>query len=410
MKVVFIVLDCVRYDHFGCNGNDEIYTPTIDELSHKGCNFKNHFTVAPWTAPSVSAMVTGIYPHRIKSYREHISFPQNVKTIFQYYNGRGHKCASFVKSKNFFGKDSKANEAGYSWELPKMLSWLERNNDQDYFLYLHYWNTHPPYFTRYSKQAWYDGMRKLVELIKTDKEENIQKAKNLYRAAIERASEEFVYSIIEKLDKLNSLEDCLIIITGDHGESWGGRLENIENVDIFGMHGKFLYDEVIHVPLIMHGKDIPSGREISAITRSIDLFPTLLEYTNLAVDTSGKYLQIDGNSLLPIITGEDSIERECFISTNYLDKMQELVINEIVQKFAVRDKEWKIIYNRDKATFELYNIIKDRGEKKDLKNSEGKKFSEYQEKLNYYLKTIDFSNGEEDKKVLTQKLKNLGYI
>ena len=410
MKVVFIVLDCVRYDHFGCNGNDKIYTPTIDRLAGRGCNFHKHFSAAPWTSPAVASLLSGIYPHRLGMFKNHQSFPDNVKSIFKYYKEKNKPVASFVKSKNFFGEDSEANEAGYSWELPKMLRWLERNNDQDYFLYLHYWNTHTPYFTKYSKQAWYDGMRKLLELIKTGKEEGIQKAKNLYRAAIERASEEFIYAIVEKLDKLNSLEDCLIIITSDHGESWGGRLENIENIDLFGMHGKSLYDEVIHIPLIIHGKDIPSGRKISAITRSIDLFPTLLEYTNSAVDTSGKYLQIDGKSLWPIITGKDSIDRECFISTTYLDKMQELVINEIIQKFAVRDKEWKIIYNQVKGTFEFYNIIKDTGEKKDLKNSKKKKFSEYQKKLNHYLKTSDFSIGGEDKKVLMQKLKNLGYI
>jgi len=410
MKVVFILLDCVRYDHFGCNGNEEIYTPTIDALSQKGCNFKKHFTVATWTAPSVSAIVTGIYPHRIKSYKEHISFPQNIKTIFQYYNENGLKAASFVKSKNFFGDNSGANETGYSWNIHDILKWLEANDDCDYFLYLHYWNTHFPYFTKFSKEGWYDGVKKLITLLRHGSEKERKLVKELYRFSIERASEEFIYAIVEKLEKLKSLDDTLLVITSDHGESWGERLENIKDVDIFSMHGKFLYDEVIWTPLIMSGKVIPSGKEISTMTRSIDLFPTLLELNDLKVNTSAEYMEIDGKSLLPVIQGRESAERECFVSTAYLDKMQELVVNEVVQKFALRDQEWKIIYNKDKKTFEFYNVLKDPYERNNLVNIEANNFKRYKERINCYLKRVDFLQEEDSKRILTQRLKDLGYI
>jgi len=409
MKTIIILLDCVRFDYLGCNGNDTVYTPTIDNLANNGCNFKQHFSVAPWTSPSVSSLLTGIYPHRLKIYKEHQSFPENVKSIFKYYKENKIHFGSFVKSKNFLGQDNESNESGYSWDINGMLKWIEKYNDEDYFLYLHYWNTHLPYFTKFSKEAWYKDVFKLIEILKKGDEREKFKVKELYKFAIERASEEFIYAIVEKLDKLNTLKDSLIIITADHGESWGERLKNKNKLDLFGMHGKYLYDEIIHIPLILYGKNIPSGEKIYTMTRNIDLFPTIIEANNWEVDNSSKYLEINGESLLPVINGEEKEDRECFISTSYLDKMQENIINEVIQKYAYRDKEWKVIYNKDSETYELYNLINDPGEKQNLIKKEIKIFNKYDEKLKSFL-TSDKKVTEEEKEMIEKRLKHLGYI
>lgn len=409
MKVICIVLDCARYDHFGCNGNESIYTPTIDELARKGCTFHNHFSAAPWTSPSVASLLSGIYPHKLGMFRNHQSFPDNTRSIFQYYNSAGKSFGSFVKSNNFFGQDDQAGVAGFSWDLPGMLRWIEQHNDQDYFLYLHYWNTHLPYFTRYSKNAWYDGMLKLVEMIKTGDAKNIEKAKNLYRASIERASEEFIYSIIEKLDNLKSLDDSLIVITGDHGESWGQRLQGQEPLDLFGMHGKSLYDEVLHIPLIIFGKDIPPGKDISNLTRSVDIFPTLLEMNGWDIDNSGQYLPIDGKSLQPVMSGTEEKCRICFASTAYLDEMQENVITEVIEKHACRDNKWKFIHDKQKNTYELYDIINDPGETCDVKEKQSAIFQKFKDILQGYIDQGQSADNL-DINILASKLKNLGYM
>ncbi len=410
MKVVFIVLDCVRYDYLGCNGNDEIYTPTIDELARKGCNFKNHFTAAPWTSPSVSSMATGVYPHRLNMFKNHQSFPQNVKSIFRYYKEKNRTVASFVKSENFFGNDSEANETGCSWESQKILDWLVNHNDEDYFLYLHYWNTHPPYFTRYSKEGWYDGMFKIVELIKTGNAKNIQKAKDLYKSSIERASEEFIYSIVEKLDKMNALDDTLLVITADHGESWGERLENKKDLDLFGMHGTFLYDEVIHIPLIMSGGSITTEKDVAVMTRSVDIFPTIMELNSWEPDRSSSFLEIDGKSLMPVILGKDTDDRMCFCSTAYLDQMQEGVINKVVQKFACRDKSWKLIYDRENDTYQLYDLNNDPNEKQNLADEQDDVLNKYKKILDVHTGGMPRKLSDNETRILADQLRDLGYI
>jgi len=410
MRVVFIVLDCARYDHFGCNGNDEIYTPTIDSIAGKGCVFHNHFSAAPWTCPSVGSMLSGVYSHRIDMFKNRQSFPDNVKSIFRYYKDNDKPAASFVKAINFFGEDNEANEVGYSWNVPDILDWLQENDDEDYFLYLHYWNTHPPYFTRYSKEAWYDGMSKIIELVKTGKEKNVQKAKDLYKSSIERASEEFIYAIVEKLDKLNTLADTLLVITADHGESWGQRLEKKQDLDLFGMHGTFLYDEVIHVPLILSGPDIATGCQVRALTRSVDLFPTIMELNNWDVDKSNQYIDIDGRSLMSVISGKEKDGRICFCSTAYLDSMQEDVITEIIQKFACRDKNWKIIYDKENEAYELYDLSNDPFEKQNLAGDQEDVLRKYKKILAEHVGDMPQTLSDNETKILADKLKDLGYM
>jgi len=410
MKVVFIVLDCVRYDSLGCNGNDDIYTPTIDVLASKGCNFKNHFTAAPWTSPSVASMMTGVYPHKLNMFKNHQSFPENVKSIFRYYRENNRTAASFVKSKNFFGNDDEANTAGCSWESQKILDWVEEHDNEDYFLYLHYWNTHLPYFTRYSKEGWYNGMLKIVELIKTGNAENIQKAKDLYKSSIERASEEFIYSIVEKLDKMNALDDTLLVITADHGESWGERLENKKDLDLFGMHGTFLYDEVVHVPLIMSGGGIAGAKDVMSMTRSVDIFPTIMELSGWAIDRSSSYLEIDGKSLIPVILGKDTDDRMCFCSTAYLDQMQEGVINKVVQKFACRDKNWKLIYDRENDTYQLFDLNNDPDEKQNVADEQGDVLNKYKKILDVHTGGMSRKLSDNETRILADQLRDLGYI
>ncbi len=410
MKVVFIVLDCVRYDHFGCNGNTDIYTPTIDAIAGKGCVFHNHFSAAPWTCPSVGSMLTGVYPHRVGMFKNRQSFPDNVKSMFRYYKEGNRTAASFVKAINFFGEDNEANEVGYCWNVPDILNWLQENDGDDYFLYLHHWNTHPPYFTRYSKQGWYDGMLKVIELVKTGKEKNIQKAKDLYKAAIERASEEFIYAIVEKLDKLNALADTLLVITADHGESWGERLENRSDLDLFGMHGTFLYDEVIHVPLILSGPGIAAGCRVRALTRSVDLFPTIMELNGWELDKSSQYVAVDGKSLMPVISGKEKDNRKCFCSTAYLDRMQEDVITKVIQKFACRDKNWKIIFDKEIDKYQLYDLNSDPGEKHNLSGEQEDVLDKYKKILQEHIGVIQQSLSDKETKILADKLKDLGYM
>ena len=64
MNVLVFVSDALRADHVGVYGADSVKTPTLDALADSGLRFEQAISAAPWTAPSMMSMVTGLYPAR----------------------------------------------------------------------------------------------------------------------------------------------------------------------------------------------------------------------------------------------------------------------------------------------------------------------------------------------------------
>src|SRR5205085_5428564 len=70
------------------------------------------------------------------------------------------------------------------------------------------------------------------------------------------------------LEKVN-LDDTLVVFTADHGEMLGdhGLL----------LKGSYMYDQVVHTPLVFAGLGIPAGGRVDALTESVDIAPTIAE-------------------------------------------------------------------------------------------------------------------------------------
>ena len=407
MKTIVFVLDCVRYDHLGCNGNEDIYTPTIDQIANEGVVFHNHHTVAPWTNPSVASFVTGIYPHKLNTFSYKTNFPPNTKTLFDYYNELAGGNACFLKNFHFFGERQGIDIVDYVWHTHSILRWIEENNDRDYFLYLHYWNTHLPYFTKFSAEAYFDSLNKVVSMLQSGNQKDMEKVKELYRHSIERASDEFIYAVMEKLDKLNSLDDATVVISADHGESFGERESTPDKVDVFGMHGRYLYEDVLHIPLIIKSKSLPSGVEVKELTRSIDIAPTLLTLNSWEPDPN--CLQMDGRDLSDVIDGNETTAIDMLCMTTYLDRFDKDVISESFEKYGYFDGRWKLIYNKDSKSQELYDLQKDPKETNDVSGQ----FSEKRDELfKTICREIDTEKKltEKEKSEISKRLKDLGYI
>ncbi len=97
--------------------------------------------------------------------------------------------------------------------------------------------------------------------------------------------------ILDWLDATGQRDNTLVIITGDHGEMLGDK----------GMWGKeSVFEPAWRVPLIIRDPrfSMQSGRHVSAITQSIDIAPTILEFMGQTPPPA-----FDGNSLAPFIAG-----------------------------------------------------------------------------------------------------------
>jgi arylsulfatase A len=62
LNVILISLDQLRADQVHCLGSPRLTTPNLDRLADRGVRFSHFYSVAPWTAPSYSTLMTSLYP------------------------------------------------------------------------------------------------------------------------------------------------------------------------------------------------------------------------------------------------------------------------------------------------------------------------------------------------------------
>jgi arylsulfatase len=112
-----------------------------------------------------------------------------------------------------------------------------------------------------------------------------------------------LYNVISELSNLEMLDNTIIVFTSDHGDMQGAN----------GLRGKggFMYENNIHVPLIIVHPEYEGGKSIDAVTSHIDLATTFIDMTNLP-DAKKTELStgLPGNSLMDLIDGSQTEIRD----------------------------------------------------------------------------------------------------
>lgn len=161
---------------------------------------------------------------------------------------------------------------------------------------------------------------------------SLEEARERYRVEVKRA-DAAIGQLLESLRRRGLHENTLIVITSDHGEALGehGALGHVDS----------LYDELLHVPLLIRlpygrmDKDLAASRE--SLVRHIDLAPTILE--ELGVDD------------LPDPSGSSLFEassRTLLAETHPPEAHRAL--------FCARDEQYKLIFSPDTEEFELFRL------------------------------------------------------
>ncbi|MHA1487251.1 MAG: sulfatase-like hydrolase/transferase [Promethearchaeota archaeon] len=170
-----------------------------------------------------------------------------------------------------------------------------------------------------------------------------------------------IFSIIHNKFK----NDCLVIITADHGES-------------FYEHGSFfhqgtIYDELLKIPLfiIEIGKN-HLVKSAESIVQLIDIAPTILDYYDISIPES-----FQGKSLLPLLK-RDFLDRDaCVISETYQkDGIMKRDGETGYKLISIRSDEWKYIYNEQFDEELLFHLKSDPEEKVNLITKEKVKLAQ----------------------------------
>lgn len=396
-NIVLITIDTLRADHLSCYGYNRETSPHIDKIAEKGILFKNVIAPSSWTAPSMVSLFTSTYPvnhgvtyglnwRRKKEYSQDV-FSKKLTTIPEVLKKMGYttfgvssnhnltKDLGFARGFDYFRyldfpSASEIQEFVYSWE-----DIIKKSGK--YFLWIHYMDPHHPYHARspwiadYAPQSLTRTLNfsdkssgELNRLIPTFKS-NPQQLSNLI--ALYDSEINYVDSHIgELIQKFDLERNTVLIITSDHGEEF---LEH----GLIG-HAWNLYQETIHIPLIIK---LPYSSEKQLVDKSInliDIMPTILDILDIeppeqTVGTSA----LEKEGLLFFLERMFMGNGESEYSFAELDKLLNLK--------AVITPQWKYIYDYDKKTEQLYNIKSDPGEFTNLADKEPDRCTKFKKDL-----------------------------
>jgi tetratricopeptide (TPR) repeat protein len=163
-------------------------------------------------------------------------------------------------------------------------------------------------------------------------------------------SDELVGRLLTALSDAGVAANTLVIVTSDHGEGLGDHDEAV--------HGYFIYETTLHVPLVVRGPGVKAGTVVDAVTRSVDLFPTVMEM----LGAGDRAPATSGRSLAGAFRGEPLRDEPSFA-----ESLVPLVHYGWSDLRAVRDGRWKFILAPKP---ELYDLERDPGELANLATRE----------------------------------------
>ncbi len=391
MNVVVYVSDALRADHLGCYGARFLNTKTIDELAAGGIRFDQAVSAAPWTAPSMTSMVTGLYPHHHGYLHWDAELDPTTETLFRALSAHGYEIGTFVFDRNYLFKEMpEANVLGTSETLDEAIAWLRERREKPFLLFFHNWATHMPYDILHSERKdWLSAKQEVIGGIQSDSASALEAMREGYRRAVERQSETLVASMLEELQSLGLRESTVFAFLSDHGESWGERFSDKEDVKgVYHMHGAALNDEIVNVPLILSAPGRLDPAVVASQVRSIDLMPTLLELAGVPAR------ELDGESLLQV-----EGDRPAVIAGT--DKGA-------LTKLAVRMPPWKLILHVESGEEEAYNLDLD---PRELDSRPAGVPPELRELVFSELESAERRElSEEEEATVARRLADLGYL
>jgi len=407
VSLIWIVADSVRADVFGCDGG-AAETPTVDRLAAEGARFERVTSCAPWTVPSVAAMLTGVYGHRLGLAKWEQPWPDRFPSVFDRAEAGGLTVASFVfDPAHLFRRVPSAGVAGSSQDTAALLGWLRAHRGEEFLLFVHYWWTHIPYVSKpMTVPAWKQVSDRVLAGLRAGPaaREGVHK---LYRHAVHRFSEEWLPPVLDALD----LDRTAVLITADHGESWGERDETAGLRDVFDLHGNHLYDEVLRVPLVVRPAGGGRGHAVGGLARTVDLAPTVVDL--LGLDALGP--RVDGLSLIDgVRAGAPAPATEAIAAQNrdVVDAPDlPAAADDLWRAYALTTADHKLIWDPAADRVLAFDLAADPGETTDLFPADPDRWSAPLARLAVERESATVGPlGSDDVARLREQMRRLGYV
>jgi arylsulfatase A-like enzyme len=400
-NVIIISVDTLRADRVPGDGSGPCATPNFDRLAEEGVIFTRAQAPSSWTLSSIASMHTSMYPSshgvlamhdQLDSLRETLAEkvaaggfltaavvsngwllePFGAHQGFQIYDHMKHRLrAQYWNSHLWFRfikplrqrivpvrEENQDTTADCTINIRYAMEFLEANRSRNFLFWLHVIDPHEPYVAR---GRWMQGAGQgykgalarfdsgLVVRFRGGQVLELadrRHVEDLYNREVEY-TDMVIGQFLDKLRELGLMRNTLVIFTSDHGEEFWEH----DNVS----HGHTCFTELVDIPLIIRPPDeetVERNRRIEAQVSLVDLAPTALDYLGLPGLDYGA-----GISLLPMIRGtEMPLDRPAFYEA----------MAYYGEKKAVCDGRYKYVLTQETGREELYDLLEDPGEQRNL--------------------------------------------
>ncbi len=386
-NLVLVTLDSTRADRVGFLGAKAGITPNLDRLAGESLVFDHAYAQAPGTVVSHATILSGTYPQSTGMSEIGGTLPASLPYLPDLLKAQGYRTAAFVGSIELdprnglaqgFDRGFQTYAAGFRPLIPgdarppitarsasqvvaKALAWMTRNPQGPTFVWMHLSDPRAPSAS--------------------------------YNAAI-TATDAAVGKLLAGLKQQKLYANTAIVVVADHGESLGAHGEDA--------HGIFLYDETIHVPLLLKLSEAQlSAKRVSAKVRLVDVGPTLLEVAAIPVPS-----QMQGQSLLRIAKANSSTDQSVY-------SRSDLPSRGFGWSMLESWRTGKYLYVRAPKP-ELYDLVADPGATRNLAQSSKATLDTMAGQLENFDRRFSGESGKAPNTQLSssemQKLASLGYV
>ena len=407
-SILLICLDTVRADAFAPWSDEPLFAECSAWFAARGTAFRQAVSAAPWTAPAVASLLTGLLPsrHGARDLAPDLTVVPSVTTLAELLGVQGWRRAAFagggwVSTHNGMlqGFEHSLESFSFGAATPHLLSGFPALGKDPWFVFAHTFEAHDPYLAppaepgrgrpppppvdlaAVDREAAEDGGRSLTRRFLLDASTRSVVFENALggprirtvtryfergfradpqgpalaaeaRAAYDeglRRLDRAVATFLREVEARGLLKEAVVFLVSDHGEAFGehGTLH----------HGRMLHDVLVHVPLLVAGEGFAKGAIVDEPCSLLDVLPTVCELAGLPTPEG-----IDGRSLLPLARGGRgrpviAEERRTEAETGFPG--DETLV-------AVRDARWTWIRTTDRATGssseEIFDRASDPGE------------------------------------------------
>ena len=362
-NVLMIVVDTLRRDHLGCYGYARDTSPEIDRFAAGATRYEHAYAAAPWTTPSIGALLASRYPSELGISAEPDRLDDRFVVLAEVLAAEGYITGAVI-GHYFLGREWSFDQGFHHFDESHVLGHAGVSSPgitrralemlaaappkRPFFLLVHYFDPHYDYVEhegyRFSDPA-YDGPVRsrlpfldLLALQGSLTAADRARLVDLYDSEI-AFTDAHIGRLLAGLEDLGLADDTVVVLTADHGE---------ELLDRGGIgHGHSLYDEQIAVPLVIR---YPGG-EPGVVERGvglIDVYPTLLAHLRIGVTH-----RLSGRSFLG--AGEAATApRPIFAETDW-GGLRGVVAERL-----------KLVRRLDDGSEQLFDLAADPGERDDL--------------------------------------------